>query len=706
MRYISLRNKNLRVVAMLIGMFFSIATLSGLATFFNPSSAAALSGSNFNAGHIIDDTIFTNNLAMSEQNIQTFLNAKIGTCDNSGSQASDHYNSATSSYYTDGQWAVLHGQSSTFTCINQYVENTSTLQNNYGNYTASVPGGISAAQIIYNAAQQYQINPEVILVTLQKEQGLVTDYWPWLDEYQYAMGYACPDTAAGCNTSYADFYEQVDSAAWQFRQYLTNPNNYNYAIGQDYIQYSPTASCGGSIVAIQNQATAALYDYTPYQPDAAALAGVSNSSDGGTGDSCSAYGNRNFWWYFNNWFGASLTSAYTWQYVGQNIYTDAALTSIVNPFAVVAGERYYLTLSAENIGTATWNQGQVNLGTANPANRTSPFYDSTWLSANRAATLTQTSVAPGATGTFGFWVTAPSQPGSYNEYFNLVMEGVTWMNPQGLYYPFDVQARQYTWQDMGQQVYTDQSETTAANLNSVDPGTRYYVTLQAKNMGNVTWNQGQVNLGTSSPYNRTSPFYDSTWLSANRAATLTQTSVAPGATGTFGFWVTAPLNSGGTFREYFNLVDEGVTWLQDLGQYYQFDDLTPNYGYSLVSQKLYTDSTESTNANEAALAPSTRYYASIVIENTGNAVWYPNKINLGTSNPAGRTSVFYDNSWLSPNRPATIQQSAVAPGQTATFNFWITTPAQAGNHNEYFNFVNEGVNWLPDIGLYYELNVT
>ena len=47
-------------------------------------------------------------------------------------------------------------------------------------------------------------------------------------------------------------------------------------------------NCGTSSVYIQNQATAGLYNYTPYQPNAAALANLY-----GTGDSCSAYGNRN-----------------------------------------------------------------------------------------------------------------------------------------------------------------------------------------------------------------------------------------------------------------------------------------------------------------------------------------------------------------------------------------------------------------------------
>ena len=53
---------------------------------------------------------------------------------------------------------------------------------------------------------------------------------------------------------------------------------------------------------IRNQATAALYIYTPYRPNQGALNNLY-----GTGDSCSSYGNRNFWRMFTDWFGSTKT---------------------------------------------------------------------------------------------------------------------------------------------------------------------------------------------------------------------------------------------------------------------------------------------------------------------------------------------------------------------------------------------------------------
>jgi hypothetical protein len=70
------------------------------------------------------------------------------------------------------------------------------------------------------------------------------------------------------------------------------------------IRYNPNAACGTSPVYIQNQATVNLYNYTPYQPNAAALA-----AGYGTGNACSAYGNRNFWNFFTDWFGPTTQRA-------------------------------------------------------------------------------------------------------------------------------------------------------------------------------------------------------------------------------------------------------------------------------------------------------------------------------------------------------------------------------------------------------------
>jgi len=186
--------------------------------------------------------------------------------------------------------------------MKDYSQNTPSMAPASGLCEGINSGSRSAAQIIHDVAAACGINPQVLIVLLQKEQSLVTDDWPWKIQYNNATGFACPDTAP-CDPNYAGFFYQVYYAARQFKVYKAYPNDYNYrAKRNNTIYWHPDLSrCGSSTVYIENQATAALYIYTPYRPNSAALKNLY-----GTGDSCSSYGNRNFWRMFNEWFGSSI----------------------------------------------------------------------------------------------------------------------------------------------------------------------------------------------------------------------------------------------------------------------------------------------------------------------------------------------------------------------------------------------------------------
>ncbi|WP_457100998.1 hypothetical protein [Microbacterium sp. P5_E9] len=230
--------------------------------------------SQFQAGNIISDAVFYNQNTMSSDQIQAFLQSKVPTCQ------------------------------SGYTCLKDWYDTsrTTTADAMCGAYS----GGVRerASTIIFKVAQACGINPQVLVVMLQKEQGLVTHTWPSDWRYTIAMGQGCPDTAA-CDTRYYGFFNQVYGAAWQLKRYGNPPGTSQYftwfAPGKTWnVRYHPNVDCGSSPVLIQNQATANLYYYTPYQPNAAALrAGT------GEGDGCSAYGNRNFYNYFTDWFGTS-----------------------------------------------------------------------------------------------------------------------------------------------------------------------------------------------------------------------------------------------------------------------------------------------------------------------------------------------------------------------------------------------------------------
>ena len=187
--------------------------------------------------------------------------------------------------------------------------------------------GESAAHIIWQAAQDYRINPKVLIVLLEKEQGLVTDTWPNSTlQYRSATGYGCPDTAA-CDSQYYGFKNQVRNSAKFFRKNLDgDPNWTNYPVGWNNILYSPNCSDRGAVY-IENRATGALYTYTPYQPSQAVL-----NAGYGTASGCSAYGNRNFYLYYTDWFGDTHGKELTGAYLPDGVYQFKSTGGLVLSF--------------------------------------------------------------------------------------------------------------------------------------------------------------------------------------------------------------------------------------------------------------------------------------------------------------------------------------------------------------------------------------
>lgn len=245
------------------------------------STTSAASASGFNPGNIISDQVMGNYNSMSINEIQSFLTEK-GNCNNTNYIL---YQQLTKQYPK----ITWHFENGHFVCLSE---------ERFGD-GQTIGSGQTAAEIIYQAAQDYKINPQVIIVLLEKEQGLITDSYPNSYNYRAATGYGCPDTAA-CDTKYYGFKNQVRNAAAMFRSVLDGGWS-NYPAGRtNYVQYHPNRNCGGTNIYIENRATSALYRYTPYQPNSAAL-----SAGYGTGDTCSSYGNRNFYMYFTDWFGST-----------------------------------------------------------------------------------------------------------------------------------------------------------------------------------------------------------------------------------------------------------------------------------------------------------------------------------------------------------------------------------------------------------------
>lgn len=279
----------------------------------------------FNPNNLIDDAVFTNYSTMSAAQIDSWLNSSFpSSCisTNHGFSAPDPTGYSPSTGFSYG-------------------------------------GAVSAGRVIYDSAQAYGINPQVLLVTLQKEQSLVSgDAGCSTLRYAAATGYGCPD--GGTTHSYsnlnpplyyingsavtsvsgtcvnsatkAGFSQQVIRAAWllMFGQQRSRGNTdwavikggwdnsddpqtcYGGPMTQGYrkrcswdanaVFYDGYITIDGSSTHMDTGATAALYWYTPHFS-----------------------GNQHFDSLFTSWFGStsSIASGVTMTNISQPDTTPA-----------------------------------------------------------------------------------------------------------------------------------------------------------------------------------------------------------------------------------------------------------------------------------------------------------------------------------------------------------------------------------------------
>ncbi len=178
----------------------------------------------------------------------------------------------------------------------------------------------TAAELIYDSATHWGLNPQVILVMLQKEQSLITGTFSSNTDLQKALdravGFGCPDDQP-CGDIFLGFYRQLfgsfdsQGSRW-LGEAASLMKSFNATVGGVRVGRGPgvdasnqtfgrpiirTSRMGNTVVidntiggydnvpaqqtvTLQNFATAALYRYTPH---------VFN-------------GNYNFWKFYTAWF--------------------------------------------------------------------------------------------------------------------------------------------------------------------------------------------------------------------------------------------------------------------------------------------------------------------------------------------------------------------------------------------------------------------
>lgn len=192
----------------------------------------------------------------------------------------------------------------------------------------------TAAQIIYDSAQRNRISPKYLLVTLQKEQSLVTDDSPTQKQLDWATGYAVCDSCSMSDPKiqkHKGFANQVDNAAGIIRWYYDNTSNgivkkINSPVFIDSQQVTP-----------QSWATAFLYTYTPH-----------------------LHGNRNFWRIWNTWFAGIYPNGTVLQGVSSSQYyliTDGKKRLFKNKNVLISRTDPKLAVAVADIDLTTYQDG-------------------------------------------------------------------------------------------------------------------------------------------------------------------------------------------------------------------------------------------------------------------------------------------------------------------------------------------------------------
>ena len=256
----------------------------------NPPSGAAAAlgmtcaggagdGSTWDASNIISDAVMYNSAAMTANQIGVFIVAQGAPC------------AETNPYCLRNRLFSYPPEAASRNC-------------------AAIPGGtnVTAAVAIYEVSLACGVNPQVMLAKLQLESQGLDRANPDEGSLDFAYGWNCPDAGPGgsaaCDPAHKGFINQLHGMANTFANLKVDvpAGKYQYKVGtpSTILWNVEESGCGGASVTIKNVATASLYVYTPYQPNAASIAAYP-----GEGDKCSSYGNRNFFFMFRKYFGST-----------------------------------------------------------------------------------------------------------------------------------------------------------------------------------------------------------------------------------------------------------------------------------------------------------------------------------------------------------------------------------------------------------------
>jgi hypothetical protein len=565
--------------------------------------------------------------------------------------------------------------------------------------TADYEGNLkTAAEIIYMAAQQYQVNPKLLLAFLQKEQSLITSTAPTQNRYDWAMGYGVCDSCRYDDPKiqkYKGFGKQVDCAAGAMRFYTENANTYGFIR-----KAGETVTISGENFTIQNQATANLYTYTPH-----------------------IHGNKLFFTLYNRYFGNPLgdnnvvvaptvsTSPIVVAPPAQTQYKVQVLDKGQSEIWSNEGEIAYYWVEYKNIGSQTWyNQDLNNLYLLKKSDLTFaniPSITDNSLFNNQDSAIavlpkvkiSKIEVKPGEILRVTIAID-PSYVKAESFDYVLVLGGRGYFPESALSFSL---TRKFNY---------DAQLISHTYPNTSPINTAHKITVLYKNVGTHTWYKKDTRLEWSNITKDTNNFIQ-----------MAEEAVKPGETATFTF-TTRP--SDPAVYEYslkmYKLVN-GDPKLFPTGSVYPkiavgVDTVVNNDSLvvapapvTTVSQQTSVPaSTTSSTTNTTTISTATPVLAkgfaatisqvnmpvsmaknssqkiTMTFKNTGEKTWPSGQVVLRSYRELSpfRGSSFYSSvSWVSNMAVAKINKD-VKSGESYTFTFYIQAPSTAGSYRNYW----------------------
>jgi hypothetical protein len=234
-------------------------------------------------------------------------------------------------------------------------------------------------------------------------------------------------------------------------------------------------------------------------------------------------------------------------------------------------------------------------------------------------------------------------------------------------------------------------ETSERSIFEIKPETSSELIVELKNTGTETWDEKTrivADLIEDSQHMVNFPFEDKM---VSAIAKLEEKEVKSGEKGTFKIQIQAGLKSGlinFDLTPVFNGKNKTSSRLM-LPIYVE----QANFSYDLVSIK-----TPSSKVKKGGKA-----YVHVKLKNTGNVTWKnygSTPIYLGTDEPKDRISELSNT-----NRPGELIQKEVKPGEIGRFLVKIKAPKSGGSFHEHLTPVIEGINWLEDKGIQFDIEV-